>query len=176
MYSHYFPPTTGGQVAAPVKHALSFQVHFQHVSGLANSELQIDTCLQPRYMSTKISEIYLSCPESAGPYELPELYSVADHACGCINLIEKSALCNEQESHGTLGKLCYHYWAPLNGSDGKESTCNIGDLGSVPGLRRYPGEGHGNPLQYSCLKNSMDGGAWQATDHGVRKSQTRLSN
>ena len=88
MYSHYFPPTTEGQVVAPLKHALSFQVHFQHVSGLANSELQIDTCLQPRSMSVKIPEIYLPCPGSAGPYELPELYSVADHACGCINFIE----------------------------------------------------------------------------------------
>ena len=46
------------------------------------------------------------------------------------------------------------------GSDGKVSTCSTGDLGSVPGLRRSPGEGNGNPLQYSCLENSMDGGAW----------------
>ena len=92
MYSHYFPPTTGRQVVAPVKRALSFQVHFQHVSGLANSELQFDTCLQPRSMSVKIPEIYLPCPGSARPYELPELYSVADHACGCINFIE-SLLC-----------------------------------------------------------------------------------
>ena len=41
----------------------------------------------------------------------------------------------------------------LRGSDGKESTCNVGDLGSIPGLRRSPGKGHGNPLQYSCLEN-----------------------
>ena len=45
------------------------------------------------------------------------------------------------------------------GSDGKASACNAGDLGSNPGLRRSPGEGNGNPLQYSCLENSMDGGA-----------------
>ena len=49
---------------------------------------------------------------------------------------------------------------------------NVGDLGSVPGLGRSPGEGNSNPLQYSCLENSMDGGAWQATVHGVAKSQT----
>ena len=45
-------------------------------------------------------------------------------------------------------------------SDGKASACSVGDLGSIPGLGRFPGEGNGNPLQYSCLENSMDGGAW----------------
>ena len=55
------------------------------------------------------------------------------------------------------------------GSDGKESACNAGDPGSVPGLARYPGEGNGNILQYSCLENSMDRGAWQAIVHGVTK-------
>ena len=45
------------------------------------------------------------------------------------------------------------------GSDGKESACSAGDPGSIPGLGRSPGEGHGNPLQYSCLENSMDSGA-----------------
>ena len=57
-------------------------------------------------------------------------------------------------------------------SDGKESACNAGDLGSIPGSGRAPGEGHGNPLQYSCLEDSVDGGAWWATDHGVAKSWT----
>ena len=61
-------------------------------------------------------------------------------------------------------------------SDGKASVYNSGDLGLIPGLGRYPGGGHGNPLQYSCLENPMDRGAWQATVHGVSKSQTRLSN
>ena len=51
-----------------------------------------------------------------------------------------------------------------------------GDLGSIPGLGRFPGEGNGYPLQYSCLENSMDRGAWWATAHGVAKSQTRLSD
>ena len=53
------------------------------------------------------------------------------------------------------------------GSDGKESTCNVRDLGSVSGLGRSPGGGHDNPLQYSCLENSMDRGAWQSAVHGV---------
>ena len=58
------------------------------------------------------------------------------------------------------------------GLDSKESTCNAGDLGSIPGSGQSPGEGNGNPLQYSCLENCMDRGAWWATVHGVTKSQT----
>ena len=61
-------------------------------------------------------------------------------------------------------------------SDGWDSAYNVGDLGLVPGLGRSPGEGHGNPLQYSCLENSMDRWAWQATVHGVTKSWIWLSN
>ena len=55
---------------------------------------------------------------------------------------------------------------------GKASACNAGDLGSIPGSGRSPGEGNGNPLLYSCLENPVDGGAWWATVHGVTKSQT----
>ena len=62
------------------------------------------------------------------------------------------------------------------GSEVKASACNAGDLGSIPGSGRSPGEGNGNPLQYSCLENLMDGGAWWATVHGVAKSRTRLSD
>ena len=57
-------------------------------------------------------------------------------------------------------------------SVGKASACNAGDLGSIPGSGRSPGEGNGNPHQYSCLENSMDGGAWWATVHGAAKSRT----
>ena len=60
----------------------------------------------------------------------------------------------------------------LGGSDGKESACNVEDLGSIPALGRFPGEGNGNPIQHSDLENSMDRGAWQATVNGVTKSQT----
>ena len=56
------------------------------------------------------------------------------------------------------------------------STGDTRDVGLIRGLGRYPGEGNGNPVQYSCLENSMDRGAWQATVHGVAKSQTRLSD
>ena len=62
------------------------------------------------------------------------------------------------------------------GSDGRESTCNVGHLGLIPGLGRSPGEGKGYPLQYSGLENSRDRGPWQTTLHEVSKSQTRLSD
>ena len=62
------------------------------------------------------------------------------------------------------------------GSEVKASAHNSGELGSIPGSGRSPGEGTGNPLQYACLENPMDGGAWWATVHRVEKSQTRLSD
>ena len=67
-------------------------------------------------------------------------------------------------------------WTSPVAQKAKASAYNSGDLGLIPGLGRFPGEGNGNPLQYSCLENPMDGGAWWATVHGVAKSQTRLSN
>ena len=62
------------------------------------------------------------------------------------------------------------------GSDGKESACNVGDLGLIPGLGRCPGGGHGHSLEYSCLENPMDRGAWRAAVHVVAQSQTQLSD
>ena len=62
------------------------------------------------------------------------------------------------------------------GSDGEESAFNVEDLGSIPGLGRSPRRGHGNPLEYSCLENSSNRVAWQATVHGVAKSWTRLND
>ena len=69
------------------------------------------------------------------------------------------------------------YFIGFPGSlDGKASAYNVGDLGLIPGSGRSPGEGNGNPLQYSCLENPMDQGSWWATVHGVTESQTRLSD
>ena len=65
-------------------------------------------------------------------------------------------------------------WGFPGGSDSKESACNVEDLSSIPGLRRSPGVGNGNPLQYSCLENPMDRGAWQATVQRVEKSWTQM--
>ena len=66
----------------------------------------------------------------------------------------------------------YFCFVVTSGAEVKASACNVGDLGSIPGSGRSPGEGNGNPLQYSCLENPMDGGAWWDTVHGVAKSQT----
>ena len=67
--------------------------------------------------------------------------------------------------------MCYHEGFS-GGSDSKESACGVRDQGSIPGSGRSPGEGNGDPLQYSCLENPMGGGVWQATVHGVAKSDT----
>ena len=80
--------------------------------------------------------------------------------------------------------LLFSYFLGINliindftcGSNSKESACNAGDLGSIPGSGKSNGEGHGNPFQYSCLENPMDWGVWRATVCGVTKSQIRLSN
>ena len=63
-----------------------------------------------------------------------------------------------------------------SGSEGKVSACNAGDQSLIPGSGRSPGEGNGSPLQYSCLENPIDRGAWQATDHRVAKSRTGLND
>ena len=73
-------------------------------------------------------------------------------------------------------RLEYVFRGFPGGSEDKTSTCNSGDPGSIPGLGRSPGERNGNPLQYSCLENPTDRGAWRATVHRVAKSWTRLSD
>ena len=82
-------------------------------------------------------------------------------------------------NHSTLCppcSICFLVLTPPATLVGKESAYNSGDLGSIPGLGRSPGEGNGNPLQYSCLENPIDRGAWWATVHGVAKSWTQLSD
>ena len=64
------------------------------------------------------------------------------------------------------------YWGLPGGSEVKNPPANAGDMGLITGLGRSPGKGNGNPLQYSCLENPMDRGAWWATVHGVAKSRT----
>ena len=83
----------------------------------------------------------------------------------------KSAHTRETESQKALIVCLFP-----GGSEVKASTCNAGDVGSIPGSGRPPRTGNGNPLQYSCLENPMDRGAWQSTVHGVAKSRTRLSD
>ena len=77
---------------------------------------------------------------------------------------------------GEYTLLWFSNFAPHGGSNCKEYACNAVDPGSIPRSGRSLGEGNGNPLQDSCLENSMDRGAWQATVHGTAKSQTQLSD
>ena len=69
-----------------------------------------------------------------------------------------------------------HLDRTMGGSEVKASACNTGDPGLIPESGRSPGEGNGNPLQYCCLENPMEGGAWWATVRGATKSGTRLSD
>ena len=75
-------------------------------------------------------------------------------------------------SHSVVFLYFFALIAEEGGSRVKASACNAGDLGSIPGLGRSPGEGNGNPLEYSCLENPMDGGAWRATVPRVAESDT----
>ena len=100
----------------------------------------------------------------------------------CIFFLLRVSHPSQTQSPVTKGTLVFIYTTIIpwdgfpGGSDGKTCVCNARDPGSIPGLGRSPGEGNGNPLQYSCLENPMDRGAWYATVHGVAKSQTRLSD
>ena len=106
---------------------------------------------------------------------------LAGHSSGGTSVLPgKLVPCHWSTHSPTLWDGCLEcFYLPQGfpgGSDSKKSGCNSGDLGSVPGLGRSPGGGHGNPLQYSCWENSMDRGAWQAAVHGVPKSWIGLSN
>ena len=83
-----------------------------------------------------------------------------------------------EDLHAPPQNWCHLHllWASLVAQRLKPSACNAGDLGSIPGSGRSPGNGNGTPLQYSCLENPMDGGAWWATVHGLAKSRTQLSD
>ena len=79
-------------------------------------------------------------------------------------------------NHIYISSLYISIFGFPGGSEDKVSACNAGDPGLIPGLGGSPGEGNGNPLQYSCLENPMERGAWRATVHGVAKSRTRLND
>ena len=118
----------------------------------------------PGPASSPVSQIpHLACVPPPGPQE---------SSCSL------DCLCSQQSLPSGGNKMTERLFpAPQGfpgGSEGKESACNAGDLGLIPGLGRCPGEGKGCPLHYSCLENSMDRGAWWATVRGVAKSLTRL--
>ena len=113
-------------------------------------------------------------PPSHGPWnvESPELEATqltASGACG-------SKYCPwDFLAAARVGGCCLFSGLPCS-SNGKESACNAGDLGLIPGSGRSSGERHGNPQECSCLENPMDRGAWWATVRGIAKSQTWLTN
>ena len=80
----------------------------------------------------------------------------------------------EQFLEGVM--MALHVCRVMFGVNSEESACHAGDPSSIPGVGRSPGEGNGNPFQYSCLENSMNGVAWRATVHEVAKGWTQLSN
>ena len=107
--------------------------------------------------------------------EFHGLRSLANYSpwgCRELDMTEELTLSHSSFPGGASGKEPTCQWRKHETQ--VESASNVGDLGSVPGSRRSPGGGYGNPLQYSCLENPMDRGAWQAAVHSVRKSQTRL--
>ena len=96
-----------------------------------------------------------------------------DAVCVCAH----SVVSNSLQSHGLQPTWLLWPWDSPGKNTGvvvKNLPANVGDMGSIPGWGRSPGEGNGNPLQYSCLGNPMDRGAWWATGHGVAKSRTQL--
>ena len=109
------------------------------------------------------------------------LKSLLQHHSSKASILRHSAFFIVQLSHPYMTTVCklplplYKLGFP-GGSDGKESACHVGDPGLNPGSRRFPGEGNVDPLQYSCLENSTDRGAWWAIVHEIIKSRTRMSN
>ena len=121
-----------------------------------------------------MARVYLS-QKTFPPKQLPLSTSVYFCLTGITQVSEHSMLFHTPQSCVLF--LCLEWPFPFPSWDfrflwwlsGKESACNAGDLGSIPGLGKSPGEGSGNPLQYSCLGNPMSRGAWQATVHGAAK-------
>ena len=113
----------------------------------------------------------LGVDTSTQSYDLA-VKSIIGHRCweslclklGTVLLVGLSCLCSD------IGQPLDLFMVFPDGSDGKESACNAGGLGLIPGSGRSPGEENGNPLQYSCLENPMDREAWRATVHGIAKS------
>ena len=108
-----------------------------------------------------------------GNFSLPNIWQASRRLLDpafCLESPETKRFCNIQQSQAK------NIETSLVAQMIKASSYNAGDLGSIFGLRKSPGEGNGYPFQYSCLENPMERGAWQATVHGVAKSRTRLSD
>ena len=110
--------------------------------------------IQFSYHTARLFKVYISCLY----IQHAELYSITP---------QKNPIPFSTHSHPPMRGFPHS-------SVGRESACNAGDLASIPGLGRTPGEGNSNPLQYSCLENPMDRGAWQTTVHGVARVRHNL--
>ena len=121
---------------------------------------------QFQYESSSIRSHVAGCLSLRKPFEADLTYNL----CNLI-LPQRTSLSSKSKTKTTKD---YHMSFP-GGSDGEEYACNAGDSGLIPGSERSPGEGNGNPLQYSCLENPMDRGAWQPRVHGLTKSHTPLT-
>ena len=141
-----------------------------------NKERKQGSCLLVAFILMKKKgkntncNITLECGQFGGEYKL----LIYRKSKGEDNFVKMT--------NSTLGRQCFYMelrrdsWGFPCSSVGKESACSAGDPGLIPGLGRSPGEGNGNLLQYSCLENLMDRGAWWAAVHGVAKSRARLSD
>ena len=107
----------------------------------------------------------------------PAIFLAGSRLCTSLpwEIYRTESQCSSKSATLFVFRRAHHHWFPC-GLDGKASAHNAGDPGSIPRSGRSPREGNGNPLQYSCLENSMDGGAWWATVHGITKSRTWLSD
>ena len=124
-------------------------------------------------MFSKLSIICLATVSPTKPWNLWNFFATWRPPCikrQTFGVFQKNV--NTQDRKNYL-KLPFHF---PGGSDGKASVYNVGDLGSSPGSGRSPREVNDNPLQYYCLENPIDRGAWQAAVYGVSKSRTRLSD
>ena len=97
---------------------------------------------------------------------------ISSHTADAVASCKIPILETQGQFPGGIGHVLPSLLVPMV----KKSACNVGDLDSTPGLGRSPGEGNGNPLKYSCLGSPMDRETWQATVHGIAKSQTQLSD
>ena len=145
--------------------------------GLGNSSSYgVLTSLWKVFLSLWNQDRNLGCPPAWGFHEVTDSQDAATRDLCCILppsiqlFILKKCLDDEKFENWEVSN-----WGFLGSSDSKQA-CNTGGLGLILASERLPGEGNGNPLQYSCLENSTDRGAWWATVHGVEKSRTQLSD
>ena len=139
----------------------------------------ISDSLQPRGLwSTRFLCPWSSPGKSTGmghPFLLQGIFLTQGSKPGLPHCGQIPCHLSQQGSHSTYHIFVFTSGIP-SGSEGEASARSVGDQSSIPGSGRSPGEGSDNPFQHSCLENSMDGGAWWATVHGVATSQTRLCN